>query len=163
MSGGGGGGGVQAPQLILQFKEWVQWFYYTFSRGSNFFQGGGVQMLISIETHITITCDFPGEPGPPIPPLWISPWTMWHFGGLLLSFETPNSNKSIVFKRLAKALIRLRICACWSKPLVLAHTTLFEISYCGPFIGAKNALRLYYSYISGRNCICLIKNLSLIS
>ena len=28
--------------------------------GSNFFQGGGVQMLISIETHITITCDFPG-------------------------------------------------------------------------------------------------------
>ena len=29
-------------------------------------------MLISIETHITITCDFPGgggESGPPIPPL----------------------------------------------------------------------------------------------
>ena len=26
--------------------------------GSNIFQGGGVQMLISIETHIT--CDFPG-------------------------------------------------------------------------------------------------------
>ena len=37
--------------------------------GSNFFQGGwGVLMLISIETHIT--CDFPGESGPPIP-LWI--------------------------------------------------------------------------------------------
>ena len=68
--GGGGGGGVQAPQLILQFTEGVQWFYYTFSRGSNFFQGGGgVQMLISIETHITITCDFPGGSGPPIPPL----------------------------------------------------------------------------------------------
>ena len=32
--------------------------------GSNFFQGG-VQMLISIETHIT--CDFPGESGLPIP------------------------------------------------------------------------------------------------
>ena len=30
---------------------------------------GGVQMLISIETHITITCDFPGGSGPPIPPL----------------------------------------------------------------------------------------------
>ena len=27
--------------------------------GSNFFQGG-VQLLICIETHITITCDFPG-------------------------------------------------------------------------------------------------------
>ena len=34
-------------------------------RGSNFFQGEGVQMLISIETH-TI-CDFPGGSGPPIP------------------------------------------------------------------------------------------------
>ena len=38
----------------------------TFSRGrSTFFSGGGgvVQMLISIETHMT--CDFPGESGPP--------------------------------------------------------------------------------------------------
>ena len=34
------GGGVQAPQLILQFKEGVQRFYYTFSRG-----GGGVQLF----------------------------------------------------------------------------------------------------------------------
>ena len=34
----------------------------TFSRGFQLFPGGGgggVQMLISIETHIT--CDFPGE------------------------------------------------------------------------------------------------------
>ena len=38
----------------------------TFARGSNFFQGG-VQMLISIEIHIT--CDFPGGSGPSIPPL----------------------------------------------------------------------------------------------
>ena len=40
--------------------------------GSNFFQGGGdrgkVQMLISIETHIT--CDFPGGVRTPIL-LWI--------------------------------------------------------------------------------------------
>ena len=76
--GGGGGGAVQAPQLILQFTEGVQLFYYTFSRGSNFFEGGGVRMLIFIETHITITCDFPGGSGPPIT-LWISMWTMWHF------------------------------------------------------------------------------------
>ena len=33
------GVGVQAPQLILQFKEGVQWFYYTFS------SGGGVQLF----------------------------------------------------------------------------------------------------------------------
>ena len=63
--GGGGGVGVQAPQLILQFKEGVQWFYYTFSRGGpTFFRGGG-----PIETHITITCDFP-----------VRTWTLWHFG-----------------------------------------------------------------------------------
>ena len=43
-----------------------------FSRGgglSNFFQGGGVQMLISIETHIR-TCYFPRGGGrTPYPPL----------------------------------------------------------------------------------------------
>ena len=44
--------------------------------GSNFFQGGGgVQMLISIETHIR-TCYFPGGVfGPPIP-IWIRTWAM---------------------------------------------------------------------------------------
>ena len=58
---------------------------YTFpriQRGYNIFQGGvqlfpggggGVQMLISIETHIT--CDFPGGSGPPIPPL--DPYMIW--------------------------------------------------------------------------------------
>ena len=44
-----------------------------FSRGggvSNFFQGGGVQMLISLETHVR-TCYFPGGGGirTPYPPL----------------------------------------------------------------------------------------------
>ena len=55
------------PQQILQFyRGGVQYF----SGGSNFFQGGGgggVQMLISIKTHIT--CDFPEGSGPPVPPL----------------------------------------------------------------------------------------------
>ena len=81
MLGGGGGGGVEARrpensldnvffshQLILQFTEWIQWFYY---RGKE-----GVQLLpgraVSKETHIT--CDFPGGggeggSGPPNPPL----------------------------------------------------------------------------------------------
>ena len=41
----------------------------------------GVQMPISIETHITITCDFPGGGGVwTTSPLWIRTWTMWHFG-----------------------------------------------------------------------------------
>ena len=41
------------PQLILQFIEGVQWFYYrenyTFPRiqkGSNIFKGGGVQLFL---------------------------------------------------------------------------------------------------------------------
>ena len=32
---------------------------------------------------------------------------------------------------LAMALIRLHICTGWSEPLLVAHTTLLEISYCG--------------------------------
>ena len=38
-------------QLILQFTEWNQWFYYRGEEGINFFQG------VSKETDIT--CDFP--------------------------------------------------------------------------------------------------------
>ena len=51
------------PQQILQF----------YRGGPVFFRGGGptfsrgVQMLISIKTHIT--CDFPEGSGPPVPPL----------------------------------------------------------------------------------------------
>ena len=75
------GGGVQAPQLILLFKEGVQRFYYTFSRGGpTFSRGGG-----PIETHITITCDFPGGGGgldplsrdPPLDP-HIDIVAFWH-------------------------------------------------------------------------------------
>ena len=52
--------------------------FYSLQRGPmvllHIFQGvqlfpGRVQMLISIETHITITCDFPEGSGPPIPAL----------------------------------------------------------------------------------------------
>ena len=35
--------------------------------------------------------------------------------------------------RLAKALIRLRVCADWSEPLLVAHTTLLEISCHGSY------------------------------
>ena len=71
-----------SPQLILQFLQRVSNGYFkenynfprfqrgpTFAWGYYFFQGGGgVQMLIFIETHIT--CDFPGGSRPLIP-LWI--------------------------------------------------------------------------------------------
>ena len=72
-----------SPQLILQFTEGIQLFYcwenYTYTlrriqRGSIIFQGGGVklfpgggvQMLISLETHVR-TCYFPGGGGVPDP------------------------------------------------------------------------------------------------
>ena len=38
-----------------------------------------------------------------------------------------------IFKRLAKTLIRLRVCAGWSEALLVAHTTLLEISCHGSF------------------------------
>ena len=79
------GNPVFSPQLILQFYRGCPMVISkkttifkglrggpTFCRGGGvqlFPGGGGVQMLISIKTHIT--CDFPGGggSGPPIPPL----------------------------------------------------------------------------------------------
>ena len=61
----GGGEGVQARRSEESLDN------VFFPGGPTFFQGGGgVQMLISIETHIT--CDFPGGGGSkPLSPLWI--------------------------------------------------------------------------------------------
>ena len=60
---------------------------------------------------------------------------------LLLSLETPNDVLSVafhrIFKRLAKALIRLRVCAGWSKALLVVHTTLLEISCRGSYANLK--------------------------
>ena len=99
LGGGGGGVQVRQPENSLD-NVFVCFFFGLLQRGSNgfiteklyfskdptFSRGGGgsniyrgvqlfpggwgVQMLISIETHIT--CDFPGGgggSGPPIPPL----------------------------------------------------------------------------------------------
>ena len=63
-------------KLYLYFTKVPEAVHYFSGTGgvSNFFQGG-VQMLISIETHIR-TCYFPGGvSGPPIP-LWIRTWAM---------------------------------------------------------------------------------------
>ena len=43
-------------------------------------------------------------------------------------------NSHRIFKQLAKALISLRICAGWSEPLLVAHTTLLEISCRGSHV-----------------------------
>ena len=43
-------------------------------------------------------------------------------------------NSHRIFKRLAKALIRLRVCAARSEPLLVAYTTLLEIPCHGSII-----------------------------
>ena len=99
ISGGGGGPGLMARKLSGPFFCFlVLNLFYSLQRASNgfitektilsndpegvqHFPGGsnfstGVQMLISIGTHIT--CDFPGwGSGPPIPPL--DPHLFWVF------------------------------------------------------------------------------------
>ena len=42
----------------------------------------------------------------------------------------------MIIKRQAKALISLRVCAGWSEHLLVAHTTLLEISCHGSFVTA---------------------------
>ena len=62
-----GGGGCRLLNLFYSLKRGSNGFithFPDFPGGSNFFQGWG-----PIETHITVTCHFPGESGPPIPPL----------------------------------------------------------------------------------------------
>ena len=49
--------------------------YFPGGGGSNFFQGGGVQMPISIETHIR-TCFFQGVVSGTLAPLLIRIWAM---------------------------------------------------------------------------------------
>ena len=68
---GGGGGVSRLLNLFYSLQRGSNGSITHFS-GSLIFPRGGVQMLISIETHITITCGFPGGrggSGPPIPPL----------------------------------------------------------------------------------------------
>ena len=52
-----------------------------------------------------------------------------------------------IFKWLANTLIRLRICAGWSEALLVAHTTLLEIS-CGGSYNIHNSKRTLRSFKS---------------
>ena len=62
-----GGGPMVLLQRNIYFSKDPEGVQY-FPGGPTYSRGGGVQMLISIETHIT--CDFPGGPDP-LSPLWI--------------------------------------------------------------------------------------------
>ena len=54
-------------------------------------------------------------------------------------------NNHRILKRLAKALIRLRVRAGWSEALLVAHTTLLEISCTGLYYSCL--MRLVTSYL----------------
>ena len=60
----GWGGGSRLLNLFYSLKRGSNGFITHFPGVPTFSRGGG-----PIETHITITCDFPGGSGPPIPPL----------------------------------------------------------------------------------------------
>ena len=49
------------------------------------------------------------------------------FRNVVRMIESQPVDSRRVFKRLAVALIRLRECASWSEPLLVAHTILFEM------------------------------------
>ena len=67
--GGGGGGSRSSAYFTVYIKRGVgsNVFFTHFPGRVQLFPGGGIQMLISIETHITTTCDFPGDPLSPPP------------------------------------------------------------------------------------------------
>ena len=57
------------------------------------------------------------------------------YADFLLSLETPNAVRShVIFKRLAKALIRPHVCTGWSKPLLVAHTTFWKSNLAAQYI-----------------------------
>ena len=55
---------------MVNFKE--KYHFSRLRRGSKFSRGGGGKCLLPLETQIT--CDFPGDPDPLAPPLWIRTW-----------------------------------------------------------------------------------------
>ena len=79
MQEGGGGGGPGSSTYFTVYRGGPMVILHIFQGGGvQLFPGGGVQLPISIETNITITCDFPrggGGSGTHIP-LWIR--TFWH-------------------------------------------------------------------------------------
>ena len=54
--------------------------------------------------------------------------------------KTFNTNR--IFKRLAKALISLRVCAGWSETLLVVHTTLLETSCRGSYLPGSASMHV---------------------
>ena len=73
---------------------------------------------------------------------------------LILSLETPNAvppEAYRMFKRFAKALMRLCVCAGWSEPLLVTHTTYSEIPCRGSFHDLRIFIgRLYVTRLGSK-------------
>ena len=120
--GGGGGGGVEARrpensldnvffshQLILQFTEWILWFYYNGEEGVQFLPG----VRVFKETYIA--WDFPGGGGCPDPltPLWIRTWGRLTplFAYRIMVYQNLNKTE----KNQPTTTKRKKAIACWSR------------------------------------------------
>ena len=71
----GSNGFIAEKTILILYQGSIGAPLFSREGGPKLFPGGGVQMLISLETHVR-TCYFPGGvSGPPIP-LWIRTWAM---------------------------------------------------------------------------------------
>ena len=68
-------------------------------------------------------------------------------------------NTHRIFKRIAKALIRLRVCVGWSESLMVAHTTLLEISCRGSIMTCVPEVHVLVSPSAQRISLGLCRNL----
>ena len=94
---------IHSPAIKTPFK----WLFAGGPMVANFYMLTGKEHLYTI-----MSCD-----------MWFP--TMLHFGKCRLR------RSYRIFKRLAKALTRLRVCTGWSEALLVAHTTLLEFSCHG--------------------------------
>ena len=84
----------------------------TFSRGSNFFQGGGgaSNCLFPIETHIN--CDFPGAVRTPCPHLWIRTCIIPYFFRKLEKMSQNLSSAAVVIGALRVNILPTSVFCC---------------------------------------------------
>ena len=90
--------------------------------------------ILNIQTYNTAACEFQQcgiltsvDSDEPVQP----PVKLRNSKCCWVSSLTVNNR---IFKRLAKALTRLRLFAGWSEPLLVPHATLLEISCCSSIV-----------------------------
>ena len=72
------------------------------------------------------------------------PFKLKKLQNLMMFGQLPKNHR--IFKQLANALIRLHIWAGWSEPLLVAHTTLLEISCHGSLMSQTTEVKVNTVY-----------------